>query len=161
MAAKEPITSALNSTDRDVTTKALQDSLVDLVDLNLVAKQAHWNVVGKQFRSVHQQLDELVTAGRGFADDVAERCAALGVPPDGRAETVAKESGTPKFDSGWHSDRDVIEFIVQALDKLIHRLRARVDETGKTDQVTQDLLIGITSKLEEAHWMWQAQLADS
>jgi hypothetical protein len=32
------------------------------------------------------------------------------------------------------------------------------DETDETDPVTQDLLIAVASALEQAHWMWQAQL---
>jgi starvation-inducible DNA-binding protein len=159
MVQKAPITSTLGNSERDITCKALQSTLLDLVDLHLVAKQAHWNVVGRFFRSVHLQLDELVNAARGFADDVAERTAALGMPPDGRAVTVAEGSGMPKFSAGWKSDHEVVESIAASLDKLIHRLRARIDETDKTDLVTQDLFLSIASKLEEAHWMWQAQLA--
>ncbi|MDV6011018.1 DNA starvation/stationary phase protection protein [Haloechinothrix sp. LS1_15] len=161
MTSTDPITGPLNSDDRDTTARALQSTLVELIALHLTAKQAHWNVVGRFFRDVHLQLDELVTTARDFADSVAERSAAIGVPPDGRADTVAADAGLPKLDSGWRSDRDVVEYIVQVLETMIQRLRARIDETDKTDQVTQDLLIAIANKLEEAHWMWQAQLAGS
>jgi starvation-inducible DNA-binding protein len=161
MVQKAPITSPLSNSERDITCKALQGALLDLVDLHLVAKQAHWNVIGRFFRSVHLQLDELVDTARGFADDVAERTAALGMPPDGRAATVAESSGMPKFEGGWRTDHEVVDAMVAALDKLIHRMRARIDETDKTDLVTQDLLLGIASKLEEAHWMWQAQRAET
>jgi starvation-inducible DNA-binding protein len=155
---KAPITSTLGDSERDITCRALQSTLVDLVDLHLVAKQAHWNVVGRFFRSVHLQLDQLVAEVREFADDVAERTAALGVAPDGRAATVADGSGVPEFSAGWRSDRDVVAAITDALDELVRRLRARIEETDKTDLVTQDLFLKIAAALEEAHWMWQAQL---
>lgn len=158
--SKSPITSPLPDAERDITGKALQGSLVDLVDLHLVAKQMHWNVVGRSFRTVHLQLDELVSAARGYVDSVAERAAAIGISPDGRAGTVAESSGVPQFDKGWKTDREIIEAIVSALDKLIRRLRARIDETDKTDLVTQDLLIGIAAELEKVHWMWQAQQSE-
>lgn len=157
---KAPITSTLGDSERDITCKALQSTLLDLVDLHLVAKQAHWTVVGRFFRSVHLQLDELVADARQFADDVAERTAALGVPPDGRATTVAGSSGVPDFGAGWNSDREVVSAITDTLDSLIRRLRARIDETDKTDLVTQDLFLKIASELEQAHWMWQTQLQD-
>lgn len=160
-AKKAPITSALGNSERDITGRVLQSTLLDLVDLHLVAKQAHWNVVGRHFRDVHLHLDELVSAARGFADDVAERAAAIGISPDGRAATVAEGSGLPEFSAGWRSDRDVVEAIVDSLDKIVGRMRPRIDETDKTDLVTQDLLIQVSAKLEEAHWMWQAQLAES
>ncbi|WP_017972855.1 Dps family protein [Actinopolyspora halophila] len=157
MAEKGPITSPLGDAERDMTAKSLQGTLVDLVDLHLVAKQAHWNVVGSDFRSVHLQLDELVRNAREFADSVAERAAAIGASPDARAGTVSESSGVPEFESGWRRDSDVIAAMVEVLDELIKRLRARIDETDKTDRVTQDLLISVAAKLEEAHWMWQAK----
>ena len=54
------ITSPLPPDAQRTAGEALQATLVDLVDLSLVAKQAHWNVVGRNFRSVHLQLDEVV-----------------------------------------------------------------------------------------------------
>ena len=45
---------------------SLQSVLIDLLELQLQGKQAHWNVVGKNFRDLHLQLDELVEAARGF-----------------------------------------------------------------------------------------------
>lgn len=158
---KAPITSALSNGERDITGRVLQSTLLDLVDLHLVAKQAHWTVVGPSFRNVHLQLDELVDVARNFADDVAERAAALGVAPDGRASEVAEGSGVPEYKAGWRRDHDVVAAMVTMLDTVIHRMRPRIDETDKTDLVTQDLLISITAKLEEAHWMWQAQEVNS
>lgn len=153
------ITTALSNGERDITTRVLESTLLDLVDLHLIGKQAHWNVLGPNFRGVHLQLDELVTTARNFADDVAERASALGMPPDARASMVSEGSGLPDFPAGWQQDRDVVAAMVTTLDTLIRRMRPRIDETDKTDLVTQDLLIQITSKLEEAHWMWQAQMS--
>jgi starvation-inducible DNA-binding protein len=156
---KQPIKSPLDNSARDATGAVLQDTLVDLVDLSLIAKQAHWNVVGGHFRSVHLQLDELVTTTRQYVDDVAERASAIGVAPNGTASTVAKTSGLPDYPTGWQADHDTIRNVVAALAATIERLRPRIERTDKTDLVTQDLLIAVTRALEEAHWMWQAQLA--
>ncbi len=157
--AKNPITSPLSDADRDAVGTVLQATLVDLVDLSLIGKQAHWNVIGKNFRSVHLQLDELVTTARNAADQVAERAAALGVTPNGTAKTIAASSGVPAIETGWLKEDQVVAAITSSLASLITRMRARIDETDKPDLVTQDLLIGITQDLEQAHWMWQAQAA--
>ncbi|KJK48032.1 ferritin [Lentzea aerocolonigenes] len=157
--AKNPITSPLSDADRDAVGSVLQATLVDLVDLSLIGKQAHWNVIGKNFRSVHLQLDELVVLARNAADQVAERAAALGVTPNGTAKTIAESSGVPEIASGWLKEDQVVASITGSLASLITRMRARIDETDKPDLVTQDLLIGITQELEQAHWMWQAQAA--
>jgi len=154
-----PIKSPLSAADKEITGNALQATLVDLVDLSLIAKQAHWNVVGANFRSVHLQLDELVTTARQYSDEVAERANAIGVSPNGKAKTVVASSGIPEYPDNWQSVESTIAAIVDILAALIERLRARIDETDKSDLVTQDLLVALTQELEKSHWMWQAQQA--
>ena len=58
-----------------------------------MAKQAHWNLVGRQFHDVHLHLDELVDTARKYSDEVAERAAAIGVSPDGRAPLWPRTRG--------------------------------------------------------------------
>ncbi|MET8795701.1 DNA starvation/stationary phase protection protein [Nocardia sp. NPDC004568] len=156
-----PIKSTLDPEQQHVTGEALRATVVDLIDLSLIAKQAHWNVLGPNFRSVHLALDELVTAAREFTDDAAERATSIGVSPDGRAATVAKEASGLEFPDGWQQDTDVIDAIVKNLSKVIGRLRERIDLTEKADPVTQDLFIAIAARLEQLHWMWQAQLSSA
>src|SRR6202048_1292053 len=55
----------------------LQRILVDLIELHLQGKQAHWNVVGTNFRDLHLQLDELGDFARESSDTVAARMRAL------------------------------------------------------------------------------------
>jgi starvation-inducible DNA-binding protein len=113
-----------------------------------VAKQAHWNLYGPRFRSVHVQLDEVVAIARDHADTVAERAAALGVSPDGRAGTIAGTSGVPAFPSGWTKDADAVDALVQTFSAVIGTVRERIEATGPVDAVSQDLLIGLTAELE-------------
>lgn len=156
---KSPITSPLGDAEREATGAVLQATLVDLIDLSLIAKQAHWNVVGTNFRSAHLQLDELVSAARQYVDDVAERANAIGISPNGKAKTVVESSGIPDYPENWQSAESTVAAIVDILGEVIKRLRKRIDETDKTDLVTQDLLIAIAAELEKQHWMWQAQTA--
>ena len=136
---------------------ALQGALVDLVDLSLLAKQVHWNVVGPRFRSIHLQLDEVVDTARLASDTVAERASAIGVTPDGRAGTVAKTSGIDTVTDGWVKDGEVVGIMVAALDASITRMRERITVTDEPDPVSQDILIGISADLEKYHWMFQAE----
>ncbi|HYQ69259.1 DNA starvation/stationary phase protection protein [Actinophytocola sp.] len=156
---KSPITSPLGDADRETTGAVLQATLVDLVDLSLIAKQAHWNVVGQNFRSAHLQLDELVAAARQYTDDVAERANAIGISPNGKAKTVVASSGVPEYPDNWQTVESTVAAIVDILGQIIQRLRKRIDETDKSDLVTQDLLIEVAAELEKQHWMWQAQTA--
>ncbi|MFI8826627.1 Dps family protein [Streptomyces sp. NPDC053431] len=153
------VKSPLSETDLKTVGGALQGALVDLVDLALVAKQVHWNVVGPRFRSVHLQLDEVVTTARTHSDTVAERASAIGVNPDGRAATVASGSAIGAVPEGWIKDEEAVRILVDALDAVVTRMRERIDATGDPDPVTQDILIGLTADLEKHAWMFQAESA--
>ncbi|MCW5254681.1 MULTISPECIES: Dps family protein [unclassified Streptomyces] len=151
------VKSPLSDANLKVVSEALQGALVDLVDLALVAKQIHWNVVGPRFRSVHLQLDEVVAIARTHSDTVAERASALGVPPDGRAATVAVGSGIGVTPEGWVDDTAAVRTLVEALGALIARMRERVEATADADPVSQDIFIQVTADLEKEHWMFQAE----
>ncbi|WP_329395946.1 DNA starvation/stationary phase protection protein [Streptomyces melanogenes] len=151
------VKSSLPDADLKVVGTALQGALVDLVDLSLAAKQVHWNVVGPRFRSVHLQLDEVVTTARLHSDVVAERASALGVTPDGRAATVAATSAIGTVPEGWIKDTEAVQVLVVALGRVVERMRERIAATEKPDPVTQDLLITLTGELEKHAWMFQAE----
>lgn len=151
------VKSPLPESDRKTVGDALQGALVDLVDLSLVAKQVHWNVIGPRFRSIHLQLDEVVETARTHTDTVAERASAIGVSPDGRSESVAKTSGIDTVKDGWIKDTEAVQILVGALNAVIARMRERIAATDKPDPVTQDILIGLTADLEKHAWMFQAE----
>ena len=134
-----------------------QQSLGSLIDVSLVAKQVHWNVTGPRFRALHLQLDEIVEVARDAADAVAERAVILGVVPDGRALTVAATSqiqaGRPDgMPVGPVADNHAIEIVHGILTQAIEGLAEAIDVTGRTDPVTQDLLIGVSAGLEKHRW---------
>ena len=138
--------------------KALQATLVELIDLALLGKQAHWNVVGPQFRSVHLELDEIVDLTRLSYDRVAERLATLGIAPDGRAETVANTSELPGFPEGFVPATETVQRVAQAMDTVAVRMKERIVAVGDEDPVSQDILIGTTDEVEKAAWMLRSQL---
>ncbi|MDJ0464749.1 DNA starvation/stationary phase protection protein [Streptomyces sp. H27-C3] len=153
------VKSTLPEADLKVVGEALQGALVDLVDLSLVAKQVHWNVVGPRFRSVHLQLDDVVVTARQHSDTVAERSSAIGVNPDGRSTTVSEATAIREVPAGWVKDVDAVRILVDALGVVIGRMRERITATGDPDPITQDLLIGLTAELEKHAWMFQAESA--
>ena len=69
---------------------SLQQVLVDMIELHLQGKQAHWNVVGTNFRDLHLQLDELVDFAREGSDTIAGSTLT-----SDRALRVAIRSGVP------------------------------------------------------------------
>ena len=140
--------------------KDLQATLVELVDLALLGKQAHWNVVGPHFRSVHLELDEIIDMSRLAYDRVAERLVTIGVPADGRAETVSTTSELAPYPAGFVSSAETVKIVGAAMDTIAGRMAKRIGRIGDVDPVSQDILIGTLDELEKAAWMLRSQLQD-
>ncbi|MNY21429.1 DNA protection during starvation protein 2 [compost metagenome] len=137
----------------------LQSSLVEMIDLSLLGKQAHWNVFGPNFLSLHQQLDILVDAFRLISDEMAERCVTLGVSPDGLAKTVASHSRLDPLPPGRIPDAQAIELMCDRMGTVIQRQRERLEKIEAQDPVTHDLFIKSLETLEKHHWMLRSQKA--
>jgi len=149
----------MNATQsNEVVVSDLQATLVELIDLSLLGKQAHWNVVGPNFRSIHLQLDEIVDTARLSSDRVAERIATIGDVPDGRASSVAASSELPQFPDGHVPVTETVQRVGTTIDTMSERLTERILRIGDTDPVSQDILIGTADELEKQAWMLRAQL---
>jgi starvation-inducible DNA-binding protein len=151
----------LSADAQKTTVEELQATLTELIDIALAGKQAHWNVVGSHFRSVHLQLDELVAAARSHADLIAERVVALGANPDGTPETVVAERTGGALATGYLPDDDAVRTIVERLDGSIGRIRNAMRAVEETDPASQDLLNSVLLDLEKQSWMFQAMLLRS
>jgi starvation-inducible DNA-binding protein len=138
---------------REPTAKALQASLVELLDLELVTKQAHWNVNGALFYSLHRLLDDFVADYRTYADLVAERELAVGKTADGRPQTVSSTANLPTFPPGYLSDGQVIDTLSLRLNEVAQRLRTRIQQLDEVDLVSQDILIEVERGIAEHLWM--------
>jgi len=141
----------------------LQQLVVDLIDLQLVGKQAHWNVVGLNFRDLHLQLDEVVDAAREFADQIAERMRAIYVTPDGRAATLAAQTSLPEFPTGEVNTADAVDRVAASLYAVSATARRIHDDVDAEDPTTTDILHAIIERLEQLAWMLDAEnrVADS
>ena len=136
---------------------ALQRVLVDLVELHLQGKQAHWNVVGTNFRDLHLQLDEVVDFAREASDTVAERMRALDAVPDGRSDTVAGSTSLPEFPAYEHATADVVDLITTRVYAVVDTLRAVHDTVDAEDPSTADILHQLIDGLEKLAWLIKSE----
>lgn len=147
-----------NAAANEAVGRDLQDTLVDLIDLSLQAKQAHYNVQGAHFKAVHEHLEEIYTALEGWVDEVAERAVAIDVPPDGRLGTVADSTRLETFPAGRIQDTDAVTLVAQRVSQVAGMIGERVGRVGESDPLSQDLLIDIARGLEKQRWMLRSQL---
>jgi len=135
----------------------LQQVLVDLIELHLQGKQAHWNVVGTNFRDLHLQLDELVDFARDASDTVAERMRALDAVPDGRSDTVAGSTTLPQFPAYEHSTDEVVDLISGRIYATVDTVRAVHDAVDAEDPSTADILHQLIDGLEKLAWLIKSE----
>jgi len=138
--------------------KALQVRLAALLDLGLTLKHVHWNVVGPNFISVHEMLDDFVAKVRPMSDETAERIRTLGGVPCGTPQKIIDTRHWDDYGVG----RDMTTRHLEALEKVfvdvIDDHRKVMKQAADVDPVTEDMLIGQTADLELMHWFVQSFL---
>jgi starvation-inducible DNA-binding protein len=137
--------------------ESMQKVLVDLIELHLQGKQAHWNLLGSNFRDLHLQLDEIVDAAREFSDEVAERMRAVYLVPDGRSNTVSNETSLVQFPAGPVETTAVVDLIVDRMYAVVDTMRTVHDDVDDEDPTTADVLHSILERLEQLAWMTGAE----
>lgn len=139
----------------------LQKQLSTYNDLHLTLKHVHWNVVGPNFIGVHEMIDPQVDLVRGYADEAAERIAALGASPQGTPGAILKDRTWDDYSVG----RDTVLAHLAALDLVytgvIEDTRKAIERVGDLDPVTEDMLIGHAAELEKFQWFVRAHLENS
>ncbi|MET0735675.1 MAG: DNA starvation/stationary phase protection protein [Microbacterium sp.] len=135
----------------------LQSVLVDLLELQMQGKQAHWNVVGTNFRDTHRQLDDIIEAARELSDTIAERMRALHALPDGRSDTVAETTTLPEFPQGEIDTTETIDLITERLEAVIGTARDVHDAVDEEDPTSADILHDLLEQLEQFAWMVSAE----
>src|SRR5437773_1031753 len=75
----------------------LNARLADAIDLQLQAKQAHWNVKGPQFIALHELFDQVASGAAVLVDLIAERAVQLGATAEGTVQIVAQRSSLKSY----------------------------------------------------------------
>ena len=136
----------------------LQKQLSTYNDLHLTLKHVHWNVVGPNFIGVHEMIDPQVVMVREYADEAAERIAALGGSPKGTPGAILADRTWDDYSVG----RDTVQAHLAALDLVytgvIEDTRKAIERLDELDLVSQDLLIGHAGELEKFQWFVRAHL---
>jgi len=137
----------------------LQAALLELIDLSLIAKQAHWNVSGALFRPLHGEFDEIAEDTRGWADDVAERLEAIGAAADGRAASVAGGSGLASMPEGKIDGPAAARLVAERMSQVAERVHERARRVGGADLLSQDFFVEMGRGLEKQVWILREQVS--
>ena len=136
---------------------SLQRVLVDLIALGVTTKQAHWNIVGENFRDLHLNFDEVVDIAREGSDELAERMRAINAYPDARPSTVAAQTSVPEAPEAGVITSDAVDYIVSAINAVTTTLRDIHDAVDEADPSSSSILEDYTQRLEQQSWFLSAQ----
>lgn len=137
----------------------LQASLLDLIDLKLAIKQAHWNVKGPSFMETHEFFDEVAGRVDGLADGLAERITTLGGVALGRSQLVAKGTSLKAYPDDAFDAAKHIGALADRMAAAAKVTRAAIGSSAKAgDEVTADLFNETTGALDKDLWFLEAHL---
>lgn len=137
----------------------LTDRLADSLDLAAQAKQAHWNIKGPAFTSLHKLFDDVAASAQSYADLIAERIVQLGGTALGTIQHTVAASTLLAYPINAISQDDHVNLLSSALAVYSMNLRNTIEfATYLKDQVTADILIEVTRGSDKWLWMVEAHL---
>ncbi|GAB4017423.1 Dps family protein [Spirosoma koreense] len=149
----------LEAEKRQAINADLQATVVELLELFHDAKQSHWNLRGPLYLPLHEQLQEYADTYREQADLLAERQLQIGIPTDGRTETIVKTANLPQFPAGFLSDRQVLAIMTERIFTIAKRVRQRVESTSKNgDEVTSNKFQDLSYMLDKQVWQFRVHM---
>ncbi|BDI18110.1 DNA starvation/stationary phase protection protein [Nostoc cf. commune SO-36] len=133
----------------------LNQDLADAYLLLVKTKKYHWDVVGPQFRSLHQLWEEHYQKLTLNIDALAERIRTLGGFPVGTLEGFLKIATLKEHAGNVPTATGMVSNLVDDHEQVIRNLREHVDQSGEQfhDQGTADFLTGLMEQHEEMAWM--------
>jgi starvation-inducible DNA-binding protein len=144
---------------REKVIAVLNQNLADTLDLQLQAKQAHWNVKGPSFIALHELFDKVAETAEEGADLLAERVTALAGTAEGTVQVLAKRSRLPAYPLDIYRGGEHVARLADAIAAVGRSARAAIDETSKLgDQDSADLFTEISRELDKQLWFVEAHI---
>ena len=148
----------LSDATRTKVVASLNQTLAEIFDLQSQVKQAHWNVKGPMFQTLHlmfeTQYNELALA----VDMIAERIRALGFPAPGTYSEYSKLSSI-KETTGVPEATQMIRLLVEGQEAVTRTARKIFPVVDKaSDEPTADLLTQRMQVHEKTAWMLRSLL---
>ncbi len=135
----------------DLLNKDLSDSYL----LVIKTKKYHWDVVGPQFRTLHELWQQQYEAISLNIDAIAERTRQLGGYPIGTAKGFLENATLREHPGDLPNAEEMVERLVGDHEQVIRNLREHIDQCSDNyhDEGTADFLTALMEQHEEMAWM--------
>jgi starvation-inducible DNA-binding protein len=132
--------------DHGLAAEELQGELRDLLCLAVVGDHVRWVLIGDEAVELAEWLADAIPQWRALADQVARHLVTLGVAPDGRVRSLAKDIPLNWVPEGWLPADEARRLLAARLGILAGWARYR--RLQATDPRTVQLLDAVCSSLE-------------
>ncbi len=137
----------------------LQVHLSNSLDLVTQAKQAHWNVKGPDFISLHELFDKIAEDSEHYVDLIAERIVQLGGIAEGTLKVAAKRSQLPEYPLNIASGHDHVKALSHSLASYGENVRNAISNTNEIDDPdTADIFTEISREVDKYLWFVEAHV---
>jgi starvation-inducible DNA-binding protein len=133
----------------------LNKDLADSYLLLVKTKKYHWDVVGPQFRTLHQMWEEQYEKLTINIDAIAERVRTLGGYPIGTMEGFLKLTSLKEETGKVPLATEMVSRLVEDHETIVRNLREHIDKASDDfhDEGTADFLTGLMEEHEQIAWM--------
>jgi starvation-inducible DNA-binding protein len=145
----------LTDKQREGVITLLNQDLSDLYLILVKTKKYHWDVVGPQFRTLHQLWEEQYESLTETIDSCAERIRTLGGYPVGTMEGFLKLASIKEHPGDIPNATEMVSRLVQDHEQIIRNLRQHIEQCSESfhDEGTADFLTGLMEQHEAIAWM--------
>ncbi|EAW38149.1 Dps family protein [Lyngbya sp. PCC 8106] len=145
----------LTDEQRQGVIELLNVNLADMYLLLIKTKKYHWDVIGPQFRTLHELWEEHYEALTINIDSTAERIRALGGYPIGTAKGFLEKATLREHAGDLPNANEMVQRLVTDHEQIIRNLRENIDHCSEKfhDEGTADFLTGLMEQHEEMAWM--------
>jgi starvation-inducible DNA-binding protein len=139
---------------------ALAKILSDEVILLTKTRNAHWNVEGSDFHSMHLFFDSQYSALDETVDSVAERIRSIGHYAPGTLKEFLELTSLTEKRGNKNNSESFLKDLVSDHEAIIIQLRENINEFADKykDAGTSDFITGILEAHEKMAWMLRAHL---
>ncbi|SEK95332.1 Dps family protein [Parapedobacter koreensis] len=150
----------INDKNRAKVAEILGVLLADEFVLYTKTRNAHWNVEGLDFHSVHVYFEELYDELAEWVDEVAERIRSLGHYAPASLKVFLELTHLTELNAKGNTSKGFIAEMVQDHEAIITYIRESIDAVSEKykDEGTADFLTGIMEKHEKTAWMLRSHL---
>ena len=139
---------------------SLNRLLADEHVLYIKTRNAHWNVEGPDFLSIHRFFEEQYKQLEETIDDIAERIRTIGHYAEATLEKFLQETHLSEQSREKNDSAGFIRALLDDHDSIIIHLREDVDRFTNDwkDVGTADFITGLLETHEKMAWMLRAHL---